>query len=133
MKKCLLILLPCLLSLTVWAQERMITGTVTSAEDNLPIPGVNVVVEGTTKGTSTDVDGNYSLQLTPEENTLVFTFVGFETARVNTGTRTIINVILEGDVTSLEEVVVIGYGTQRKRDVTGAITSLKGEEIADRP
>lgn len=133
MKKYLLILMPCLWCLTGWSQERLVSGTVTAAEDGLPIPGVNVVVEGTTKGTATDVDGNYSLQLDAGENTLVFTFVGFKPMTVDVGDRTTIDVALESDVTALEEVVVIGYGTQRKRDVTGAITSLKGEEIADRP
>src|SRR5687767_9693194 len=133
MRKYLLILMACLLSLTAWSQERVVSGTVTAAEDGLPIPGVNVVVEGTTKGTATDVDGNYSLQLDPGENTLVFTFVGFKPMTVAVGDRTSIDVVLESDVTALEEVVVVGYGTQRKRDITGAITSLKGEEIADRP
>lgn len=122
-----------MLAITAWSQEKLITGVVTAAEDGLPIPGVNVVVEGTTKGTSTDVDGNYSIQLDPEENTLVFSFVGFKPTTVEVNDQTNINVALESDVTALEEVVVIGYGTQRKRDVTGAITSLKGEEIADRP
>ena len=133
MKKYLLIVLPCLLAITAWSQERIVTGQVTGAEDGLPIPGVNVVVEGTAKGTTTDVDGNYSVQLASEENTIVFTFVGFKPLTVEVNNQTTINVTLESDVTSLEEVVVIGYGTQRKRDVTGAITSLKGEEIADRP
>jgi TonB-linked SusC/RagA family outer membrane protein len=133
MKKYLLILMPCLLSFTGWSQERPVSGTVTAAEDGLPIPGVNVVVEGTTKGTATDVDGNYSIQLNEGENRLVFTFVGFKPMTVEVGDRTSIDVALESDVTALEEVVVIGYGTQRKRDVTGAITSLKGEEIADLP
>lgn len=133
MKKCLLLLLPVLLTMTAWAQERQVTGTVTSAEDNLPIPGVNVVVEGTTRGTATDVDGNFNLTLAEGENSLVFSFVGFKNEVVDVANRSTIDVVLEPDVTSLEEVVVVGYGTQRKRDVTGAITSLKGEEIADRP
>lgn len=133
MKKLILIILSGLLSLSAWAQERVVTGTVTSTEDGLPIPGVNVVVEGTTKGTTTDVDGNYSLQLLPDENTLVFSFVGFVSQAVEVGAQSVINVSLEQDVMALEEVVVVGYGTQRKRDVTGSITSIKGAEIADKP
>ena len=125
-------MLPLLLALTAWTQERIVTGTVTDA-DGLPIPGVNVVVEGTTKGTATDVDGNYSLGLAENENTLVFSFVGFANVVRDVTNQTTVNVVLEPDVTALEEIVVVGYGTQRKRDVTGAITSLKGEEIADRP
>ena len=133
MKKCLLLLLPLLLALTAWTQERQVTGTVTSSEDDLPIPGVNVVVEGTTKGTTTDVDGNYSLQLMPEENTLVFTFVGFETTTVNVGAQTTIDLVLKPDVTSLKEVVVVGYGTQKERDLTSAISTLRAEEIQKTP
>jgi TonB-linked SusC/RagA family outer membrane protein len=133
MKRFLLILLPLLSAITASSQEKIVNGKVIAAEDGLPIPGVNVVVEGTTKGTTTDVEGNYSLQLAPEENTLVFSFVGFKPVTVEVGSQTSIDVTLESDVMALEEVVVVGYGTQRKRDVTGAITSLKGEEIADRP
>lgn len=133
MKKCILLLLPLLLSTSAWAQERQVTGKVTSSEDDLPIPGVNVIVEGTTKGTSTDVDGNFSLTLTEKEHVLIFSFVGFQNAVIDVAGQTTIDVTLAPDVTALEEVVVVGYGTQRKRDVTGAITSLKGDEVADRP
>ncbi|MEX1239271.1 MAG: SusC/RagA family TonB-linked outer membrane protein, partial [Cyclobacteriaceae bacterium] len=133
MKKYLLILFLLLLSVAAWSQERQVTGRVISAEDGLPIPGVNVIVEGTAKGTATDAEGNYSLGLAEGENSLVFSFVGFKNTTIDVSGRTAIDVTLEADVTSLEEVVVVGYGTQRKRDVTGAITSLKGEEIADRP
>lgn len=133
MKKCLLLILPLLLTLTAWSQERLVTGTVTDGADGLPIPGVNVVVEGTTKGTTTDVDGNYSLQLLPDENTLVFSFVGFASQTIEVGTQTVINVVLEADVTSLDEVVVVGYGTQRERDLTSAIATLDGEELQDTP
>lgn len=133
MKKCLLLLLSSLVFFSAWSQERQVTGTVTSADDGLPIPGVNVIVEGTTKGTTTDVDGNFSLALAEDENTLVFSFVGFRNVTVDATSQTTISVVMEPDVTALEEVVVVGYGTQRKRDVTGAITSLKGEEVADRP
>lgn len=133
MKKCLLILLPVLCAITGWSQERTVTGKVTSAEDGLPIPGVNVIVEGTTKGTATDADGQFSLQLASTENSLVFSFVGFKSITLDVTGRTVVDVQMESDVTALEEVVVVGYGTQRKRDVTGAITSLKGEQIADLP
>src|SRR3990170_2154453 len=107
MKKYLLIILPCLLSLTAWSQERLVTGKVTDAEDGLPIPGVNVVVEGTSRGTATDAEGNYSLSLGPNENTLVFTFVGYKTATVDVANRTTVDFSLEQDVTSLDEVVVV--------------------------
>jgi len=133
MKKYLLILLPLLFSLTAWSQETEVSGRVISAEDDLPIPGVNVVVEGTTRGTTTDVDGNYSLQLQPGESTLVFSFVGFKTVTAQVGGRSTIDVTLEPDVTALEEIVVVGYGEQRKIDITGSVSNIEGEEITRQP
>src|SRR5690349_6466021 len=105
----LLMLLPAM----VIAQTRTISGKVTSAEDNMPLPGVNVVVEGTTKGTVTDTDGNYSFQAAPGENTLVFSFVGFLTQTVAIGERQTIDVIMQPDAKLLEEIVVVGYGIQK--------------------
>ena len=133
MKRFLLVLLPLLLSLTARAQETEVTGTVISSEDNLPIPGVNVVVEGTNKGTTTDVDGNYSLVLGPGENTLVFSFVGFATVTTQVDGRSTIDVTLSPDVTALQEIVVVGYGEQRKIDITGSVSHVEGEEITRQP
>ena len=133
MKRFLLVLLPLLLSLTVWSQETEVTGKVISSEDGLPIPGVNVVVEGTTRGTTTDVDGNYSLMLGPDENTLVFSFVGFATVTADVNGRSTIDVTLSPDVTALEEIVVVGYGAQRKIDITGSVSNVEGEEITKQP
>ena len=133
MKKLLLVLLPSLLSLTAWSQETQVTGRVISAEDNLPIPGVNIVVEGTTRGTTTDVDGNYSIGLGSGENTLVFSFVGFKPMTVQVDGRTNIDVTLESDVTALEEIVVVGYGEQRKIDITGSVSNVEGEAITRQP
>ena len=100
MKKNLLLLLPLLMFLSAKAQERQVTGTVIAAEDNLPIPGVNVVVEGTTKGTTTDVDGNFSLTLQEGENSLVFSFVGFASQTVDVSNQTNVSVVLQADVTA---------------------------------
>ena len=133
MKKCLLILLSLLLSVSAWSQERQVTGRVTAAEDGLPVPGVNVIVQGTTKGTTTDAEGNYSLTLAENENMLVFSFVGFKNATLDVSGRTTVDVSLEADVTSLEEVVVVGYGTQREKDLTSAIATIKADEIAKTP
>lgn len=133
MKKCLLILFTCLLSVTAWSQERTVAGKVTATEDGLPIPGVNVVIQGTSKGTTTDVDGNYSLTLGPGENTLVFTFVGYKTATVDVTNRTTVDFSLELDVTSLDEIIVVGYGTQREKDLTSSITTIKSEDIMRTP
>jgi TonB-linked SusC/RagA family outer membrane protein len=133
MKKPLLFALLIISWCAAWSQDRTVTGRVTDAEDNLPLPGVNVVVQGTTRGTTTDSEGMYSISLTSRETTLVFSFVGYKPFTIDVTNRTSLDVSLEGDIASLEEVVVIGYGTQKKRDVTGAITSLKGEEIANLP
>lgn len=133
MKKCLLILWSCLFTLTAWSQETQVKGKVISAEDGLPIPGVNVVVEGTTKGTATDVDGNYAIQLAPGENTLVYSFVGFKTVTVQVNDRSRIDITLQSDVTALETVVVVGYGEQRKIDITGSVANLEGQEVASQP
>ena len=117
MKRLLLTaLVPILFYSMAWGQDKIITGRVTSADDGSGLPGVNVVVQGTTKGTTTDVEGNYSIQLASGENTLSFTFVGYKTVTVDVSTRTSADVTLEADVTSLEEVVVVGYGTQREKD-----------------
>ena len=117
-------------TLTVFSQTRLLSGRVTSAEDNGPIPGVSVVVQGTTLGTVTDMDGNFSLQVPQDTRALMFSFVGFRTQEVAIEGRTKIDVVLEVDVFSVDEVVVVGYGVQRKREVTGSISQVKGDEIA---
>lgn len=126
-------LLPCLFLASAWAQERVVTGKVTDGADSSPIPGVNVVVQGTTRGTTTDADGNYSIGLSTGENTLVFTFVGYKTQTVDVTNRTSVDITMESDITSLNEVVVVGYGTQRKAEVTGSIAKVSGEEINRQP
>jgi len=133
MRKILLVLFPFMLTLTAWSQETEVSGKVMSGEDGLPIPGVNIVVEGTTRGTTTDVDGNYAIQLGPDENTLVFSFVGFKSVTTQVNGRSTIDVTLESDVTALEEIVVVGYGEQRKLDITGSVSNVEGEEINRQP
>jgi TonB-linked SusC/RagA family outer membrane protein len=115
------------------AQTRTVTGKVTDASDKSGIPGVNVVVQGTTKGTVTDLNGDYAIDLVAGETTLVYSFVGMVTQTVDVGERTTIDVALEGDATQLEEVVVVGYGEQKKSDITGATASVKGEELIKQP
>jgi TonB-dependent starch-binding outer membrane protein SusC len=130
----LMVLVPILFSVTAWGQaEKIVTGKVTSSDDSGPLPGVNVVVQGTAKGVTTDAEGNYSIQLAPAENTLVFTFVGYKTTTIDVTNKTTADVVLEGDVTSLEEVVVVGYGTQREKDLTSAISTIKTEDIVRTP
>lgn len=113
-----------------YAQERTITGTVTDA-DGVPLPGVNVAVRGANnRGTQTNFDGNYSITAAPNES-LLFSFVGLKTVERQVGTSTTINVSMEEDAQALEEVVVVGYGVQAKREVTGSISQVKGDEIAN--
>jgi TonB-dependent starch-binding outer membrane protein SusC len=133
MKRYLLPMLLMCLSTAVWSQDRTVTGTVTAADDKQPLPGVNVIVEGTTKGTSTDGEGKYSLQLSGAENTIVFSFVGYNPITITVDNRTTIDVALEPDVTSLNEVVVVGYGTQKERDLTSSISTIKADELIKTP
>jgi TonB-linked SusC/RagA family outer membrane protein len=115
--------------LDVSAQTRRITGVVTGASDGQTIPGVTVLVKGSLIGTVTDIDGKYSIQLTPDSEKLVFSFVGFKTKEVAVGASIVINVSLETETVALDEMVVIAYGTQKKRDVIGSVASVKSEEL----
>ena len=111
------------------AQTKTITGKVTSSEDGLPIPGVTVMIPGTTVGTTTDFDGNYSLAVNQSVTTLRFSYIGMEPQDVEIGTRTVINVVLAPSSTTLDEVVVVGYGTSTKQSFVGSIKKVSGEEI----
>lgn len=117
---------------SILAQERTITGNVTSVSDGVPLPGVSVVVRGTTRGVQTDFDGNYSIQASSNES-LVFTYLGLKTQTIPIGNRTTINVAMEEDVESLEEVVVVAYGTSSKEALTGAVVQIRSEDITNRP
>lgn len=108
--------------------QTTISGKVT---DNVgPVPGASVILKGTTNGTSTDFDGNYTIKNVPSDGILVFSYLGYKTKEVKINNSKQINVTLEQDLESLEEIVVIGYGTQRKEAVTGSVVSIKGEELA---
>jgi TonB-linked SusC/RagA family outer membrane protein len=110
-----------------FGQASTIQGTVTDESGN-PLLGVNVKIQGTTRGTVTDVYGKYELQASPEE-TLVFSFIGYLTDEIVVGNQAEINITLVPDITDLDEVVVVGYGTVKKSDLTGAVTSVKSEEL----
>ncbi|HZY82070.1 MAG TPA: carboxypeptidase-like regulatory domain-containing protein, partial [Cyclobacteriaceae bacterium] len=106
------------------AQDAVVSGRVTASDDGSPIPGVNVLVKGTNNGTVTDTDGNYRISVAPGA-TLVFSFVGYASQeQVVSGSQTTMNVALASDVTSLSEVVVVGYGSQDKKEITGSVVSL---------
>jgi TonB-linked SusC/RagA family outer membrane protein len=120
-----------LLHTSGYAQNKTVTGTVTD-QAKLSIPGVNVIVKGTNRGASTDFDGKYSVSAAPGE-TLVFTFVGFIKKEQVVGASNSYNVSLDAENSSLNEVVVIGYGTQKKKLTTGAISGIKTENFTERP
>nr|MBC8457174.1 carboxypeptidase-like regulatory domain-containing protein [Deltaproteobacteria bacterium] len=127
MKK--IFILSCLLLVAniLLAQDVTITGTVTGAEDGAPIPGANVVVKGTTIGSITDLDGNYTITA-PGDATLVFSFVGLQTMEIPVGNQTTINVALETSMELIDELVVIGYGSARVKDLTSSIATVKTED-----
>jgi TonB-linked SusC/RagA family outer membrane protein len=131
MMKFYLVLIFTLFSFGLMAQTQTITGTITGAADGLTIPGVTVAVKGTTGiGTLSDFDGKYSLAVPSEFNELVFSFVGMKSKTVAIDGQTVINVQLETDEIGLEEVVVVGYGVQKKSLVTGAISKVSAEELS---
>lgn len=112
-----------------FGQTVNVNGTVTD-NSSIPLPGVNVVVKNTSKGASTDFDGNYALNDVPINSTLVFSYIGFQTQEVEiTGGSQTINITLLEDAQSLDEVVVIGYGTQKKKEVTGAVAVVDAKSI----
>ena len=120
-------------SLTLHAQSREVTGTVISGEDDLPLPGVSVLVKGTTRGAVTDIDGNYSINLQESDQTIVFSFVGFVSQEVTVGNQSTIDITLNPDMQSLGEVVVVGYGEQKKETITGSVATVKGGDLVKSP
>jgi TonB-linked SusC/RagA family outer membrane protein len=113
-------------------QGKVVKGKVTGAGGE-PIPGVTILVKGTSNGVISDMDGNYTLSNVPENSTLIFSFVGMKTKEVRVGSQPQINVTMEEEAIGLDEVVAVGYGTQKKRDVIGASTSFKAENLDERP
>src|SRR4030095_4600250 len=126
---CLLMLL---VPLLISAQPRTITGKVSDARDNLPLPGVSVQVKGTNAGTITDEKGTFSISVPSRDARLVFSYSGLGSQEISIKDSTTISVSLS-PTTSMQEVLVVGYGTTRKRDVTGAVGSVKSSQLAERP
>jgi TonB-linked SusC/RagA family outer membrane protein len=118
--------------ITETMQQPAVSGTVTDSGGQ-PLPGVTVVVKGTTRGTVTNADGNYSLTNIPEDATLQFSFVGMRTQEITIGEQTTINVTMEEETIGIEEVVAIGYGSIKKSDLTGAVSQVKSKDIAAYP
>lgn len=110
-------------------QNRVISGRVTSF-DGEPLPGVNIIEKGTSNGTITDIDGNYSLEVS-EEAVVVFSYIGFVSEEIVVGAQSVIDLAMVPDITSLQEIVVVGYGTMKKSDLTGSIVQIRPEELAN--
>ncbi len=111
-----------------WAQNRTVTGKVTSIEDGSALPGVNVVLRGTTVGTVTDVDGNFTMNVPTEGGTLIFSFIGLVTEEIDIGNRSVIDIQMSSDVQQLSEVVVTAQGIERKKEALGFAVSTVGKE-----
>ncbi|RAI92090.1 TonB-linked SusC/RagA family outer membrane protein [Algoriphagus yeomjeoni] len=113
--------------------SNQVTGVVTSDFDGLPIPGVVVLVKGTTQGSVTDIDGKYSIQVPGTESVLVFSLIGFESQEITVGNQSQINVILAESESLLDEVVVVGYGEQKKLNLTGSVETIKFDDAVNQP
>ena len=127
-----ILLLCCWCTLLAWnadAQQRPVTGKVTDASDGTGLPGVSVLVKGTTNGTATDADGTFTINAN-NEDVLIFSFIGYESQEVTVGAQTAVDVQMNPSTQQLSEVVVIGYGEREKKDVTGAISNMNADEIS---
>jgi len=115
-------------------QQQVVTGTITDTETGQPMPGVNVLVKGTNVGALTDINGKYSVAVSDRQNAiLVISFIGYETTEVIVQGQSVINVSLEAAITGLEEVVVIGYGTVLKKDLTGSVGQVQSDDLQNLP
>ena len=136
MRTSTLLLIPLALAVatTAQAQTRQVTGTVLSAADRSPLPGVSVLVKGTSVGTATDSEGKFSLPVAGDAAVLVYSFIGFESVEVRVGSgSTAEPVRLKEKSTDLNDVVVVGYGTQRRQDLTGSVASITAAQVAEVP
>ena len=131
MYKHLLFLFVFAFSVSIYAQNVTVTGTITEASTGQPLPGVNLVLKNTSRGTSTDFDGNFTFNDVPLNSVLVVSYLGFKTQEITITNDQPLSIQLEDDNEALSEVVVIGYGTQRKELVTGAYSSLDSEKIVE--
>ncbi|WP_430811910.1 MULTISPECIES: TonB-dependent receptor [unclassified Carboxylicivirga] len=113
-------------------QRRIITGKVTDIQGE-PLPGVSIVIKGTTSGSITDIDGNYTLEVPDNAEVLVFSFIGMKTQEIVIGAQTLINILMEDEAFGLGEVVAVGYGFQKKVNLTGAVATITAEDINNRP
>ncbi|MEJ7647004.1 MAG: TonB-dependent receptor [Chryseolinea sp.] len=128
-----LVLFFVLLNSNLAAQSREVSGTVTASDDNTTVPGANILIKGTSTGTTTDVDGKFTLRVESSAAVLEISTIGYGTQEISVGTQSVINVTLTPEIQTLSEVVVVGYGTQKRKDVTGAISSVSAAMIEKVP
>lgn len=127
-----LLLIASIFSIAIYAQKNTVSGNVSDNATNEPLIGVSIMEKGTTNGVATDFDGNFVIQVSPNA-TLVFSYVGYEPQEVKVANRKNLTVTMTSTSTDLEELVVIGYGVQRKSDITGSISSIAGKDVNDTP
>lgn len=132
-KVLLLFLFSACMSISAFSQSITVEGIVTSEADGEPLPGVNVVIQGTSQGTSTNMEGYYSLDVPNENSVLVFSFLGFRTQEINVDGRTEINVFMSEASIQGEELIVVGYGSQERADLTGSISRINAADITKQP
>ena len=125
----LTLVVACLWAAGLHAQEQTVTGTVTSSEDGLPVIGANILIKGISSGTITDFDGNYELKVPGPEAVLIFSYTGMRTEEVTVGNQAVIDLVMDPAAELLEEVVVVGYGVQKKSVATGAISKLSDKNL----
>ncbi len=118
---------------SVYSQTRSITGTVSDSETKETLPGATILIKGTTNGTTTDINGNFTLAVSGPSAILLVSFIGYEDKEINTENQSVINIQMITQKTMLDQVVVVGYGTQKKSDVTGATATIKGSELTKQP
>jgi len=131
--KSILLLLLAIAGTAAFGQDRNISGTVSDRATNESLPGATVLVKGTAKGVSTDVDGKFSLTISPGENILVVSYIGYEPIETTVGPQNVINIQLIPSKTSLQEVVVVGYGSTKVKDLTSSITTVRSDDIVKTP
>lgn len=125
----LTLMLGVLFSASSWAQDMIeVRGKVTDSQGGAPLPGVTILEKGTTRGTATDIDGQFSLNVSPNA-TLVVSFIGYSTEEINVGGRSVIDISMVEDIATLSEVVVLGYGTQKRSDVTGSVATVSQKDF----
>jgi TonB-dependent starch-binding outer membrane protein SusC len=131
-KRVLLLLLSFIFMSAIYAQEKTVNGNIAD-KAGIPLPGVNVIIKGTTNGTVTDLNGNYSIKVPDNNTVLLITYVGYIKQEIKVGEQSTIKIVLEEEVKELNEVVVIGYGVQRKSDLTGAVASVSAKDLKATP